>query len=189
MRESYHNRPISLHHYPSYPGFCARKARQADRMPQSNSSMSPSSISSAPESTPKQDQLIGKSCLHTVPRSPTDEYEQATAVAMACAIPLSKSSRTGEVRKPSSALQRLPNQLTVFLGGRTAWSCMVNVGGREIHARFWYDSPYVGSAREDAAERALQVLGQIPTPAGPQPAHFQQQQRAVYRNGFGAVHG
>ncbi|KAK1070599.1 hypothetical protein LTR74_004026 [Friedmanniomyces endolithicus] len=114
--------------------------------------MSPSSTSSAPEPTPKQDQLIGY-------------------------------CRSNGLRHP--AFQVVSDRR----GGRTAWSCMVNVGGREIHARFWYDSLYVGSAREDAAERALQVLGQIPTPAGPQPAHFQQQQRAVYRNGFGAVHG
>ncbi|TKA81788.1 hypothetical protein B0A55_02153 [Friedmanniomyces simplex] len=74
-------------------------------------------------------------------------------------------------------------------GGRTAWTCTVNVGGQQIRARFWYDSQYVNNAREDAAERALQMLGQIPSPAGPQPAYYQQQQRAMYGTGPGTIRG
>lgn len=68
-------------------------------------------------------------------------------------------------------------------GGRTAWSCTVTIGSQTIHARFWYDGQYVNNAREDAAERALQFFGQLPTPAGPQPAHLQQLQQRH----FGAV--
>jgi hypothetical protein len=65
-------------------------------------------------------------------------------------------------------------------GGRTAWSCTVTVGSQTVHARFWYDGQYVNNAREDAAERALQCFGQLPTPAGPQPAHLQQLQQRHY---------
>jgi len=54
-----------------------------------------------------------------------------------------------------------------------------------VHARFWYDGQYVNNAREDAAERALQCFGQLPTPAGPQPAHLQQLRERHY----GAVSG
>ncbi|KAL2005876.1 hypothetical protein VTN00DRAFT_10369 [Thermoascus crustaceus] len=43
-------------------------------------------------------------------------------------------------------------------GGRTAWSSIVVVQGREIAARFWYDGEYIDNAKEDAAERALQTL-------------------------------
>lgn len=71
------------------------------------------------------------------------------------------------------------------IGGRTAWSCTVNVNGQFIPARYWYDGQYVDNAREDAAERALQMLGQIPQPSGPQPTHYQQQQRSMY--GTGAI--
>ena len=73
--------------------------------------------------------------------------------------------------------------LTKYLllpGGRTAWSCTVTVGSQTVHARFWYDGQYVNNAREDAAERALQCFGQLPTPAGPQPAHLQQLQQRHY---------
>ncbi|GAB7362993.1 hypothetical protein MBLNU230_g3287t1 [Neophaeotheca triangularis] len=73
-------------------------------------------------------------------------------------------------------------------GARTAWSCTVVVGGQSVQARFWYDGQYVNSAREDAAERALEILGQIPSPNGPRPAHLQaqqqqQQQPPCYRQG------
>ena len=76
-------------------------------------------------------------------------------------------------------------QADVKSGGRTAWSCTVNIGGQHIAARYWYDGQYVNNAREDAAERALQALGQMPATPGPQPTHYQQQQRAF--NGAGAV--
>ncbi|KAM0718707.1 hypothetical protein Q7P37_005778 [Cladosporium fusiforme] len=59
----------------------------------------------------------------------------------------------------------------------------ITIGSQTIHARFWYDGQYVNNAREDAAERALQFFGQLPTPAGPQPAHLQQLQQRH----FGAV--
>ena len=72
-------------------------------------------------------------------------------------------------------------------GGRTAWSCVVQVAGQNIQARYWYDGQYVNNAKEDAAERALQNLGQIPAPPGPQPTHYHQQQRAVYGTGAGGV--
>jgi len=68
-------------------------------------------------------------------------------------------------------------------GGRTAWSCTVTVGSQTVHARFWYDGQYVNNAREDAAERALQLFGRLPMPQGPQPAHLQQFQQRH----FGAV--
>ncbi|KAF2171649.1 hypothetical protein M409DRAFT_50320 [Zasmidium cellare ATCC 36951] len=53
-------------------------------------------------------------------------------------------------------------------GGRTAWSCMVTIQGTQIPARFWYDGQYVNNAKEDAAEKALQMLGVVPSPPGPQ---------------------
>lgn len=67
--------------------------------------------------------------------------------------------------------------LTNTPGGRTAWSCVITVQGTQVPARFWYAGEYVNNAREDAAEKALQVLGVIPTPPGPQPAHLRQQQQ------------
>lgn len=51
------------------------------------------------------------------------------------------------------------------------------VQNQHIPARFWYDGQYVNNAREDAAEKALQLLGLKPSPAGPQAAHLQQQQQ------------
>ncbi|KAK5006343.1 hypothetical protein LTR39_005686 [Cryomyces antarcticus] len=65
------------------------------------------------------------------------------------------------------------------LGGRTAWSSTVMVQGQYIPARYWYDGQYVNNAKEDAAEVALQKLGQAPAPSGP----FQQQQRQRYYSG------
>ena len=62
-------------------------------------------------------------------------------------------------------------------GGRTAWSCTVNVQGQHIQARFWYDGQYVNNAREDAAQMALQRYGQLPT-TGVAPVVQQQQQQS-----------
>ncbi|EMF13694.1 uncharacterized protein SEPMUDRAFT_125411 [Sphaerulina musiva SO2202] len=61
-------------------------------------------------------------------------------------------------------------------GGRTAWSCVVTVQGTQVPARFWYDGQYVNNAKEDAAEKALQMLGVLPTPPQSQslPAHLRQ---------------
>lgn len=43
-----------------------------------------------------------------------------------------------------------------------------------VHARFWYDGQYVNNAREDAAEKTLQILGVLPQP--PQhPGHMRPQ--------------
>jgi len=63
----------------------------------------------------------------------------------------------------------------------------VQVNGKFIPARYWYDGQYVNNAREDAAEMALQELGQLPRPAGPQPTHYQQQQRQMYGTSTGTV--
>ncbi|KAB8067586.1 hypothetical protein BDV29DRAFT_185889 [Aspergillus leporis] len=43
-------------------------------------------------------------------------------------------------------------------GGRTAWTCVVSVQGVQYPAQFWYDGNYINNAREDAAEKALNVL-------------------------------
>ncbi|KAI4860891.1 hypothetical protein F4820DRAFT_452466 [Hypoxylon rubiginosum] len=43
-------------------------------------------------------------------------------------------------------------------GGRTAWSSVVNVYGRRIDARYWYDGRNITNAKEDAAEAALNWL-------------------------------
>ncbi|KAI5366105.1 hypothetical protein Slin15195_G076340 [Septoria linicola] len=61
-------------------------------------------------------------------------------------------------------------------GGRTAWSCVVTVQGAQVPARFWYDGQYVNNAREDAAEKALQMLGVLPTPQSQPPAHLRDHQ-------------
>ncbi|KAK4044282.1 hypothetical protein C8A01DRAFT_31598 [Parachaetomium inaequale] len=45
-------------------------------------------------------------------------------------------------------------------GGRTAWSSTVTVYGQAHSARFWYDGKNLHNAKEDAAEVALQWLGQ-----------------------------
>ena len=45
------------------------------------------------------------------------------------------------------------------VGGRTAWSSTVTVGGHpNIPARYWYDGQYINNAKEDAAEVALKML-------------------------------
>ncbi|KAK4972585.1 hypothetical protein LTR66_011280 [Elasticomyces elasticus] len=64
------------------------------------------------------------------------------------------------------------NILSDRRGGRTAWSSTVQVGGQFIPARYWYDGQYVNNAKEDAAEVALQRLGQVPTPASPQQQRY-----------------
>ncbi|ORY57561.1 uncharacterized protein BCR38DRAFT_490066 [Pseudomassariella vexata] len=43
-------------------------------------------------------------------------------------------------------------------GGRTAWSSVVQVYGRRIEARFWYDGKNLNNAKEDAAEAAYNWL-------------------------------
>ncbi|KAF2423512.1 hypothetical protein EJ08DRAFT_449117 [Tothia fuscella] len=66
-------------------------------------------------------------------------------------------------------------------GGRTAWSSTVEVEGRLVPARFWYDGQYVHNAREDAAEVAYQKInnGTLHSPTGTpaQPQNQQQQQQ------------
>lgn len=46
-----------------------------------------------------------------------------------------------------------------------------------IPARFWYDGQYVNQAKEDAAEVAMERLGQVPSPPTPRPQHQQQVQQ------------
>lgn len=76
-------------------------------------------------------------------------------------------------------------------GGRTAWSCIANVAGFEVQARFWYDGQYVNNAREDAAQVALQKLNVLPSPPTPfaatqrQPPHQQNHGQHFY----GAING
>lgn len=50
------------------------------------------------------------------------------------------------------------DDIVLFIGGRTAWSCNVTVDGTIFPARYWFDGPYVDNAKEDAAEVALKVL-------------------------------
>ena len=50
------------------------------------------------------------------------------------------------------------NVLSDRRGKRTAWSCTVSVSGQNVPARYWYDGQYVNTAKEDAAEAALQKL-------------------------------
>ncbi|KAB8231071.1 hypothetical protein ETB97_010349 [Aspergillus alliaceus] len=50
------------------------------------------------------------------------------------------------------------NIYTERRGGRTAWTCVVLVQGRQYSAQFWYDGNYINNAKEDAAEKALNVL-------------------------------
>lgn len=46
-----------------------------------------------------------------------------------------------------------------IVGGRTAWSSTVTVGGHHnIPARYWYDGQYINNAKEDAAEVVLKML-------------------------------
>nr|POE87982.1 hypothetical protein CFP56_11211 [Quercus suber] len=95
------------------------------------------------------------------------------------------SDRRGDDRTNTCSIRSFADLKT--LGGRTAWSCTVGVGGQSIPARYWYDGQYINNAKEDAAERALQVLGQLRAPPGPQPSHYQDQQRAVQDPGTGPV--
>ncbi|KAJ4414452.1 hypothetical protein N0V85_003141 [Neurospora sp. IMI 360204] len=50
-------------------------------------------------------------------------------------------------------------------GGRTAWSCRVEVGGELIDARFWFDGKNLENAKEDAAEVALNRLNSTRSPS------------------------
>ncbi|KAE8371955.1 hypothetical protein BDV26DRAFT_298325 [Aspergillus bertholletiae] len=43
-------------------------------------------------------------------------------------------------------------------GGRTAWTCVALVQGMPYPAQFWYDGNFINNAKEDAAEKALNVL-------------------------------
>lgn len=60
------------------------------------------------------------------------------------------------------AARRLPapsyNVVSDRRGKRTAWSCTVSVSGQNVPAKYWYDGQYVNTAKEDAAEAALQKL-------------------------------
>ena len=47
------------------------------------------------------------------------------------------------------------------VGGRTAWSCRVNVMGSTVSARYWYDGKNMNNAKEDAAEMALSHLQKL----------------------------
>ncbi|RYP65687.1 hypothetical protein DL771_008186 [Monosporascus sp. 5C6A] len=52
--------------------------------------------------------------------------------------------------------QQLEGRIRMVLPrGRTAWSSIVTVHGRQIQARYWYDGKNLNNAREDAAEAAL----------------------------------
>ncbi|BAE65438.1 hypothetical protein F9C07_13405 [Aspergillus flavus] len=55
------------------------------------------------------------------------------------------------------------NIYTERRGGRTAWTCVASVQGRQYPAQFWYDGNYVNNAKEDAAEKALNVLSPQPS--------------------------
>lgn len=66
----------------------------------------------------------------------------------------STSSQTDEVMlfyKHFKAKLTLP-------GGRTAWSASVEISGKTIPARLWYDGQYLHNAREDAAEVAVKLF-------------------------------
>lgn len=60
-------------------------------------------------------------------------------------------------------------------GGRTAWSCDVQVLDKSYRSRFWYDGAYLNNAKEDAAEVALQQMGIIETPAAQRARNSQSQ--------------
>ncbi|KAF7585742.1 hypothetical protein BBP40_010168 [Aspergillus hancockii] len=55
------------------------------------------------------------------------------------------------------------NIYTERRGGRTAWTCSVCVQGKPYPAQFWYDGDYINNAKEDAAEKALNVLKPQPS--------------------------
>lgn len=52
--------------------------------------------------------------------------------------------------------------LTIEAGGRTAWSSDVFINGKYVSAKFWYEGSRTAQAAEDAAQRALMDLGQLP---------------------------
>jgi len=57
-------------------------------------------------------------------------------------------------------------------GGRTAWSAAVEVNGTPFPARYWYDGNYIGNAKEDAAQVALERL---------EPPHQHEQHQSQYQ--------
>jgi hypothetical protein len=61
-------------------------------------------------------------------------------------------------------------------GGRTAWSCTVEVHGQTIPARYWYSGDYVHNAKEDAASVALERLEYLAQQAHQQQQHYYAQQ-------------
>ena len=72
------------------------------------------------------------------------------------------SSIQTDIEVDHCAARRLPapsyNVLSDRRGKRTAWSCTVSVSGQIVPAKYWYDGQYVNTAKEDAAEAALQKL-------------------------------
>jgi hypothetical protein len=91
-----------------------------------------------------------------------------------------KSSLTGVVG--TARHQHFKTHTDACLGGRTAWSCTIDIQGTPVQARFWYDGQYVNQAREDAAQVALERLGQIPR-SGVNPTQQLQQSYQGTQNG------
>ncbi|KAK1774500.1 hypothetical protein QBC45DRAFT_397028 [Copromyces sp. CBS 386.78] len=56
-------------------------------------------------------------------------------------------------------------------GGRTAWSCRVEVNGQLIDARFWFDGKNLENAKEDAAEVALNHIISTTSPSSASSRH------------------
>ena len=144
--------------------------------------------------SPHQERLMS-SCLPLTASTNiilTRSYLQTSAGAKAFGHQTSRSSQTGEVRAPLPLMNRgVIHEDQAFIdefpiGGRTAWSCVVSVAGAgSFPARFWYDGTYINNAREDAAEKALQMLGVIPAPATPATPAQQQPRGGQY---YGAIH-
>ena len=58
-------------------------------------------------------------------------------------------------------------ELINCVGGRTAWSSRVTVGGQSLSARYWYDGKNLNNAKEDAAEVAVNWLNVNSNPSSP----------------------
>ncbi|KAF1995280.1 hypothetical protein P154DRAFT_526480 [Amniculicola lignicola CBS 123094] len=86
-----------------------------------------------------------------------------------CQAKLLSSDYCDAVHCPSPFYQPVSDRR----GGRTAWSIVCQVNGRNYPARYWYDSAREDQAREDAAEVALRTLTQtLNTTAEPMPATY-----------------
>lgn len=85
-----------------------------------------------------------------------DSRSFCATVRLRQALTLHSPPRLGHTIDRSVAW--FPTDAPSRAGNRIAWSCEVEVLGKSIAARFWYDGRNVNGAREDAALEAYRYI-------------------------------